>query len=84
VSAHTSEAVGNPHVLPIVLAEKNTNDTALRLCRCAVVVVDGGKEDEGSNGDVSCDEGDGLRCGGGHLGEPREIRELRKPDFIVN
>lgn len=29
-------------------------------------MIDGGEEDEGCNGDVSGDEGEGLRCGGRH------------------
>lgn len=32
-------------------------------------MVDGGEEDEGSNGDVLGDEGDGFCCGGGYFGE---------------
>ena len=80
--ARTSKAVGNSHVLAIVLSKKHTDDTALRLCRCSVVVVDSGEEDEGSNGDVSGDEGDGFCGGGRHRGEPRGVWTGGKPAEI--
>ena len=43
-------------------------------------MVDSGEEDEGSNGDVSGDEGDGFCGGGRHRGEPR-VRVGREPDI---
>lgn len=62
---HTSEAVGYPHVLAVILTQQNTNDPPLcLLLGGAIVVIDSGKEDEGRDGDVPGDEREGF-CGGG-------------------
>lgn len=71
-SGRTCEAVGHPHILAVILAEQNTDHPPLCLAGdCSVVVVDGGEEDERSDGDVSSHQRERFRGGGRHRGKLR-------------
>lgn len=54
---HTGKAVRHPHILAIVLTQEHANNSPLGLVVWygSVVMIDGGEEDEGCDGDVSGD-----------------------------